>query len=192
MILEAIVTSQAPDGKHHIAPMGIHVVEEGYLIMPFRPSQTLVNLLAVRHAVVNLTDDVRFFAGCLTGRREWPVVPAERIPGVRLRDTLTHIETEVIRIEDDETRPKLVCRTVHEVHHGPFHGFNRAQFAVIEAAILVSRLHMLPAEKIDRELAYLQIGVDKTAGPREREAWEWLTARIEQFRQHRAAQAVSA
>jgi hypothetical protein len=37
---------------------------------------------------------------------------------------------------------------------------------------------MLPAEKIEREIAYLQIAIDKTAGPRERQAWEWLMQRI--------------
>jgi len=41
---------------------------------------------------------------------------------------------------------------------------------------------MLPQEKIDTEMAYLAIGVEKTAGPREMEAWGWLKARIEQFR----------
>jgi uncharacterized protein len=51
---------------------------------------------------------------------------------------------------------------------------NRAQAAVIEGAVLVSRLHMLPAEKIASEMAYLQIAIDKTAGSEEREAWSWL------------------
>jgi hypothetical protein len=41
---------------------------------------------------------------------------------------------------------------------------------------------MLPAEKIDAELEYLAIAIDKTAGPAEREAWSWLLERIEQFR----------
>jgi hypothetical protein len=49
---------------------------------------------------------------------------------------------------------------------------------VVEAAILVSRLHMLPSEKIEREIGYLQIAIDKTAGPRERQAWDWLMQRI--------------
>jgi hypothetical protein len=71
---------------------------------------------------------------------------------------------------------------VYEQTHGAFNGFNRAQAAVLECAILVSRLHMLPAEKIDAELKYLAIAIDKTAGPAEREAWSWLLERIEQFR----------
>ena len=29
-------------------------------------------------------------------------------------------------------------------------------------------------EKVEREIAYLAIGLEKTAGPREREAWGWL------------------
>ena len=49
------------------------------------------------------------------------------------------------------------ARCFYEASHAPFKGFNRAQAAVIEAAILASRLHMLPREKIERELGYLQI-----------------------------------
>ena len=57
--------------------------------------------------------------------------------------------------------------------------------AVIEAAVLVSRLHMLPPEKIDSEMAYLKIAINKTAGPEEHEAWGWLQ---EAVAKHRAAQ----
>ena len=67
-------------------------------------------------------------------------------------------------------------------NHAAFRGFNRAQAAVVEAAILVSRLHMLPAEKIDREMDYLRIAVEKTAGPHEREAWRWLVERVADHR----------
>jgi len=192
MILETIVTSQAPGGACHIAPMGVHVVDAGYLIMPFRPSTTLENLLASGCAVINMTDDVRIFAGCLTGRRDWPLAPATRIACSRLRDTLAHVEVEVIEIGDDDTRPRLLCRTVHEAHHRAFRGFNRAQFAVLEAAILVSRLDRLPPHKIESEMTYLQIGMDKTAGPREREAWGWLTDRIAEHRRQAEGKAVSA
>jgi hypothetical protein len=61
-------------------------------------------------------------------------------------------------------------------------GFNRAQYAVLEAAILVSRLTMLPLEKIDSEIAYLKIGLEKTAGEREYEAWNWLMSDIDAFK----------
>ena len=58
----------------------------------------------------------------------------------------------------------------HEANHRPFRGMNRARAAVLEGAILVSRLGMLPPDKVDREIAYLQIAIDKTAGPAELEA----------------------
>ena len=67
--------------------------------------------------------------------------------------------------------------------HKPWAGFNRAQAAVLEAAVLVSRLKMLPEDKIESELKYLEIAVSKTAGPREEEAWGWLMEKVEKWRE---------
>lgn len=181
MILETIVTSQSADGLTHIAPMGVHIVPEGMLVMPFRPSTTLENILAKGQAVLNHTDDVRIFAGCLTGRRDWPLVSADKLPIKRLANSLSHVELELLRVEDDPVRPKLYCRVIHEANHSSFQGFNRAQFAVLEAAILVSRLHMLPWGKVQAELDYLRIGLEKCAGEREWEAWGWLMEKIENY-----------
>jgi len=182
MIREAIITTLNPDGGVHIAPMGLRREDDYYLIAPFRPSTTLDNLQRTGEAVINFTDDVTIFAGCLTGRRDWPCRPAAEVAGGILEAALAHVEVRVARREEDETRPRFFCASVHEASHAPFRGFNRAQAAVIEAAILVSRLHMLPAEKIDNEMAYLAIAVNKTAGPAERRAWGWLEERIRQFR----------
>src|SRR5262249_12981203 len=102
----------------------------------------------------------------------------------RLADALAHDELAITHIDDDATRPRFHCRVVHRASHAPFAGFNRAQAAVVEAAILVSRLHLLPREKIDREIAYLSIAVEKTAGPAEQEAWNWL---MEKLRSHSVA-----
>ncbi len=65
--------------------------------------------------------------------------------------------------------------------HRAFEGFNRAKAAVVELAILTSRLSMLPREKIETEIAYLKITIDKTAGPEELEAFGWLMEKIEAF-----------
>lgn len=182
MIRETIVTTQNKNGKVHLAPMGIQILEHEYLVMPFRPSTTLNNILETRTAVVNYTDDVRIFAGCLTGRLDWPLAHAIKIQGHFLKGTLAHSEVELVRIEEDETRPKLYCKAVHQVNHAPFSGFNRAQYSVLEAAILVSRLNMLPWKKIESELEYLRIGLDKTSGKKELEAWGWLMKKIEDFK----------
>jgi hypothetical protein len=82
---------------------------------------------------------VRVFAGCLTGRRDWPVQTTEKIAGYFLSNALAHHELELTRIEQDETRPKLFCKVIHSVNHMPFTGFNRAQFSELELAILLSR-----------------------------------------------------
>lgn len=187
MIYETIITTRNEDNTPHIAPMGIHMADEGYLIAPFKPSTTLDNLVRNRCAVINMTDDVQVFAGCLTGRRDWPLKPAEVVDGAVLEQALAHIEVEVERMEEDELRPRFYCRSVFQATHAPFPGFNRAQAAVIEAAILISRLHMLEDEKIDRELAYLRIAVDKTAGEREQTAWNWLIDEVDQYRKERPA-----
>jgi len=178
-IREIILTTRRADRTAHIAPMGVRERGDELLIAPFRPSGTLDNLLRHRVAVVNMTDDVRVYAGCLTGRYDWPLVPAERTDGFRLRDALAHQELEVVRVEEDATRPRLFCRVVGDFNHRPFRGFNRAQGAVLELAILVSRLEMLPRDKLAREIAYLRIAMDKTAGEREWEAWGWLAEKLE-------------
>ncbi len=184
MIRETIVTTKSGEGKVHIAPLGLIAVGENWVIAPFRPSTTLDNLREQPYAVANFTDDVLIFAGCLTGKRDWPVKPATRIPGAVLDGALAHAELEVVEVEEDEQRPRFHCRIVHEANHAPFKGFNRAQAAVIEAAILASRLHMLPRDKIERELGYLQIAVEKTGGPREHEAWRLLVEKIEDHFKH--------
>ncbi len=178
MIREVIVTTLHADGAPHIAPMGIHTRDDLIVIAPFRPSATLDNLEREGHAAVNMTDDVMIFAGCLTGRRDWPVTATEKFNGVRLAGALAHIEVEVVRVEENDKRPEFYCRKLLEQNHAPFQGMNRAQAAVLEAAILASRLDMLPAEKIDSEIEYLKIAIDKTAGENERTAWGWLMDRI--------------
>lgn len=179
MIQEVLITTVSPSGAVNIAPMGIHIEAGLPVIMPFKPSTTLDNLLTSRQAVINYCDDVRIFAGCLTGRRQWPLSAANRVSGWYLDAALAHTEVELQQYQDDVLRPRLLCRPVHTVNHRPFQGFNRAQYAVLEAAILVSRLGRLSWDKIDQELAYLSIGLEKTAGEQEREAWSWLMETIQ-------------
>jgi hypothetical protein len=173
-IFEAVVTTVSSGGAPHVAPMGVRYRGDGIVLMPFKPSQTHDNIVTTGRAVLNIVGDTRVFAGCVTGRKTWPLLRAERIEGMRLACALRHVELELIERQDDAQRPALRMATVHEATHAPYPGFNRAQAAVIEGAVLVSRLHLLPAEKVRTEMSYLQIAIDKTAGPEEREAWSWL------------------
>ena len=188
MIFETLVCTESRAGRVHLAPMGARYEGERVLLMPFRPSTTLDNILATRRAVLNLSTEVRVFAGCVTGRRDWPLVALEG-GGQRLQACLAHAVLDLEAVREDAERPELIMRRGKEGVHGPFPGFNRAQAAVIEGAVLVSRLHMLPPDKIDAEFAYLQIAIDRTAGPAELEAWGWLLAAVARFRASSAATA---
>ena len=189
VIYETVVSTVAADGTPHVAPMGVRYRRsdahgDDVILMPFKPSTTLANIVASGHAVLNIVIDTRVFAGSVTGRRTWPMQPTERIPGLRLACALSHVELKLAELSDDPQRPVLRMARVAEVSHAPYVGFNRAQAAVIEGAVLVSRLHMLPASKVDAEMSYLQIAIDKTAGDEEREAWGWLQGAVAR---HRAA-----
>ena len=127
MIRECIVTTLNEEGRVHIAPLGLIVEEGGLIIAPFRPSTTLDNLRVTPYAVANFTDDVLVFAGCLTGRKDWPTRASTHVPGAVLEGALAHAELAVEHVEEDEQRPRFHCRVVHEASHAPFKGFNRAQ-----------------------------------------------------------------
>jgi hypothetical protein len=178
MIRECVVTTVGADGEAHIAPLGLIEEDDHWIIAPFRPSTTLDNLDARGMATASFIDDVRIVAGCVTGKKDWPLVSLPGWPVPRLDAALTHAELKVARVEPDATRPRYFCSVERIETHRPFLGFNRAQAAVVEAAILATRLDMLPREKIEGEIAYLQIAIDKTAGAAEREAWETVMAKI--------------
>ena len=179
-INEIILITECEDGTPHIAPFGIRERDGLILIAPFRPSTSLDNLLSGRRATVNATDDVRVFAGALTGRRNWLV--EDRVGALILQSTLSYQSLKLEKVEDDVQRHKLYFSKLKEEMLKPFQGFNRAQAAVVELSVLVSRLHMLSIEKITYEMEYLSIAIKKTASDNELEAWSWLVEAVENHR----------
>jgi uncharacterized protein len=184
-IVETIVTTFNSKGEAHIAPLGLIAHGEHWVIAPFRPSTTLENLRVNPVAAASHTDDVRVFAGSVTGRKLWPLLPTRSIKGERLADCVSHWELKVDKIIEDAQRPRFLCSIVDEETHKAWEGFNRAQAAVLELAVLTTRLNMLSFEKVESELKYLEIAISKTAGPREEEAWEWLMEKVSAWRQAR-------
>ncbi|MGU3463287.1 DUF447 domain-containing protein [Methylobacterium sp. C33D] len=178
LILETIVTTVSPEGELHLVPFGLIGEAEGYVLAPFRPSPTIANLEANPCFAASSPRDIRVIAGAVTGRREWPTLPCAAIEGRRLADSFGHAEFAVAAVEAHETRPRFRGRMVHSAAHAPFIGYNRAQAAVLEAAILSTRLHMLEPDKVLTEMAYLAIAIGKTAGPHEREAWGWIEDKV--------------
>ncbi len=181
MIFETIIITTDIAGNPHVTPFGVRYQDELVVIAPFRPSATLDNVLATKSAVLNFSDDVRVFAGALTGRQAWQLNPASNILGYVLEGALAHRELILVEVKEDAARPTLYFKTLYQVNSKPFQGYNRAQGAVIELAVLASRLHRLPMEKVTAEMQYLQIAIDKTAGERELQAWSWLCEKIENY-----------
>jgi|TARA_B110000305_G_scaffold160575_1_gene177659 hypothetical protein len=183
MIHEVIVTTISEEKIVHIAPMGIQIIDNRVIISPFRPSQTLDNITKNNLATINFIDDVRVFAGIVTKyKKDWElenIKDKQVVPRLVLANT--HYNIIAKEFKDDEKRPDIICDINKKVINKPFMGFNRAQFSVIEASVLVSRLKMLPIEKILQEIEYLKIGIEKTAGPRESEAWKWIEDKIQEF-----------
>ncbi|MFN6108663.1 MAG: DUF447 domain-containing protein [Planctomycetaceae bacterium] len=177
MILESIVTTVGPGGELNVAPMG-PVVDAGltrFRLRPFQTSTTFRNLQAHPEGVIHVVDDVLLIArGAIGALAEPPTRPAEIVRGRVLQDACRSFEFRVVSCDASQPRSEIAVEIVHTATHRDFWGFNRAKHAVLEAAILATRLHLLPAEEIQAEFRRLEAPVEKTAGPRELEAFALL------------------
>jgi hypothetical protein len=178
VIIESIITTLDPTGAPNFAPMGVEWGEETIVVKPFLETTTYRNLRSTGAAVVNLTDDVLLFARAAISSPRFPAFPATVVRGVVLEAACSWRELEVREVDATPPRARIETAVVHCGVRREFIGFNRARHAVLEAAILATRTHLLPAGQIREELARLQTIVDKTAGPREREAMALLTDHI--------------
>jgi len=175
VIIESIVTTVDANGSINFAPMGVEWGDETIVLKPFLETTTFRNLNATGVAVVNLTDDAMLFAQGAISSPQFPFIPATIVKGAVLEAACSWRELRVVTIDATPPRSRIEAKVVHRGTRREFIGFNRARHAVLEAAILATRTHLLPAEQIREEYARLQVLVDKTAGPREREAMDLLT-----------------
>jgi hypothetical protein len=177
-ILETVVTTINPDGSVNCAAMGVEWDERRIVIKPYRATRTLRNLRATGAAVVNLTDDVLLFSQAALGDPHPPTRPAASIEGAVLDDACSWREVRVEAIDETHERARVGTLVVDRGAGREFLGLNRARHAVLEASILASRARRLAAGDIHAELRRLQVLVDKTAGPRERDAMEYVMRHV--------------
>jgi hypothetical protein len=179
VIVETIVTSRDAEGRINVAPMGVEWDASGnssrIVLKPFLTTATYRNVSATGVAVVNLVDDVRIFARAAISNPTYATVPSAHVPGAVLADCCSWREVRVTSIDSTPPRSRIETTVVHHGTNRDFIGFNRACHAVLEAAIYATRVHMHPRDFLESELQRLQVIVDKTAGPREFEAWALLT-----------------
>ena len=177
MIIESLVTTLDGGGRLNCAPMGVEWGDEVIVIKPFADTTTCRNLETTGTAVVNLTDDALLFARAVTGHPDAanpPTVPAQRIHGRVLASACSWREVEVTAVDPARPRARFTTRVVHRGSQREFLGFNRARHAVLEAAILATRTHLIPPAEIRTEFQRLRVIVEKTAGPDELAAMRLL------------------
>jgi hypothetical protein len=197
MILEGVVTTLDAAGAVNVAPMGPTVdfaagphgelLLGRFLLRPFRTSRTYQNLAAHGEGVLHVTDDVLLLARAAIGPVEAPTVPAERVRGRRLLDCCRWYEFRIVARDDSGERARLEAEAVHWGRVRDFFGLNRAKHAVVEAAILATRVGLLPLDEIEADLRRLAPLVEKTGGAAEREAFDLLRAHVAAARGERGA-----
>lgn len=186
LIAEGIVTTLNQDGTTNVSPMGPIVDRQirRMELRPFATSQTYANLARTKAGVFHVTDDVELLARAAVGSLE-PLpdfVSAQTISGRVLADACRWFEFEVESIDDSQDRISLRCSVTYTGRIRDFFGFNRAKHAVLEAAILATRLHILPREEVVAEFQRLEVIVRKTAGPDEERAFKFLCDFLEKYR----------
>jgi uncharacterized protein len=182
VILEGLVTTLDEYGEPNIAPMGALVDETmtELVLRPYRTSKTFANLKRTRQGVLHVTDDVEMLAHAAIDRlTPMPkVVMAKEVDGVIIAHACRWYEFRVTKLDERAERTTIACRQVSQGRIRDFFGFNRAKHAVLEAAILATRIHLTPPQEIAQEFKRLAVLVEKTGGAAERRAFLLLEAYV--------------
>ena len=186
MILEGIVTTTGADGGANISPMGPLVDDamRQIVLRPYRSSTTYRNLLRHGEGVLHVTDDVDLLARAAVGVPDSmpKLVPATSVQGWIIADACRWYAFRVREVDESQERVRIAADVIDHGRVRDFFGFNRAKHAVVEAAILATRIEFLPADEIDDEMQRLALLVQKTGGPQERGALEFLREHIDAAR----------
>jgi uncharacterized protein len=181
-ILEGIVTTLNEDGSVNVSPMGpiVGATVDRLWLRPFNTSTTYRNLKRAGRAVFHVTDDVELFAQAAIGQpKQLPRLLATPAGDQLILDGVCRwYALEVEALDDSEERTSIVARVTHAGALREFFGFNRAKHAVLEAAILATRLHLTgPAEAL-AEFDRLKVAIDKTGAAAEQRAFALLRAYV--------------
>jgi hypothetical protein len=178
VILEAIVTTLNADQSVNVSPMGplVDASMKEFTLRPYETSMTCQNLQRTRQGVLHVTDDVELLARAAINQLDPlpEMVPATAVEGSILVAACRWYAFEVVSLDDRNERVTMQCQVVESGRQRDFFGFNRAKHAVLEAAILATRVQFLPAALIRSQLEQLAVIVGKTAGAQEQRAFDLL------------------
>lgn len=176
VILEAILGVSDIYDQTRFAPMGATVADEGapdrVLIRPFSSSKTGSLLLQKGCGVLNFTDDVFLFV--LTALTD--INPAACAAVLDNVCYWWEITVDGVTKDGVADRWDIECRVVAKNTVRMFSSFNRGKHAVLEAAILASRVSLIyePRAHLTESIKELEKIVIKTGGERELEAFDLI------------------
>lgn len=185
MIIEGIVTTRDSAGVLNIAPMGARCAEQviyqgtvpdTLTLRPYRSSQTFRNLSHDGLGVFHVTDDVELLARAAVGDELGDVKTSE-LPGsgqAILADACRWYALKVQSTDATREPAELRCRVTDHGHIRDFAGLNRGMLAVVEAAILATRIDFHDIRDWQDRLREWRVLVDKTGGTREQRAFQFV------------------
>lgn len=174
-------------GVVNIAPMGpiVDADMQQLILRPYQTSTTYANLKRHGRGVFHVTDNVAMLARAAIGVLD-PLPELREVEGVEglvLTDACRWVAVEVTALDDREERTEIVMRVIAQGRQRDFFGLCRAKHAVVEAAILATRIDFLPAEQIQKEYESLAVLVEKTGGVDERDAFAMLCEYVQARRE---------
>jgi len=178
LILEGLLTTHNEDGSVNVAPMGpqVDLQLSHWLLRPFPGSRTYENLCRTQRGTFHITDNVEMIAQAAVGSptEELTFLKASNEDYSILADCCRWFKLEVSRMDLSEQRGHLECIVADRGTVRSFFGLNRGKHAVLEAAILATRTHILPAQQLQSALAMLEPWVEKTGGFAEKRSFAML------------------
>lgn len=178
MIIEGIITTVSSEKVPNLAPMG-PIVEgdfETFLLRPWKGSTTYRNLCSVDSAVFHVVDEVDLIAEAVMKRlpARPQMQPTEQVDGWVLEDCCRWFELQIVDRDLSHDRAEILAHVVNSGQRRPFTGFNRARHAILEAAILATRVEFLDQDEVESQFAYFRSAVEKTGTDRHGQLFQML------------------
>lgn len=185
MIVEGLLTSTDSSGTLNVAPMGpiVHGDFDSFTLRPWAGSTTFQNLTLTQRGVFHLVDNVSIIAEAAIRRLTTApdTLPANSIEGFVLENCCRWFEFQITSIDTSHERSEMTAHVVHTGHRHPFRGFNRARHAILEAAILATRLRLIPRDEVESALRFLSPAVAKTGAKEEQDSFQMLQDYIDSY-----------
>ncbi len=178
MIIEGLLTCAAREqtASPHVAALGpvVNVELTQWTLRPFQTSKIFGLLRENPRCVFHTIDDALTVVQLVLGQS--PALDFRQTKrGTWIIDQACHwYELEIQAWDISDQRSEATAVLIEQGDLRPFWGWNRAKHALLEAAILISRAQFMPADELSRQLSLLRSPIEKTAGPRELEAWNLI------------------